>query len=166
MDYNFYQQEFQNALDQIPQKQFNDIGLKLSVQTVLESVVLKVYKPEWSSDPQSPLDASSRIFFSIWINDKIINEEKLYYNIHAFKLRELKGYKISSRKFAEKFRDLFTKYQKDWDHVSVEYGPLTLMQGWRELTTDNLQQDIIQLSHRFLEISPVIDESLKLFKSQ
>lgn len=164
MDYNFYQKNFQKALDQISQKEFNDLGLKLSVETILESVALKIYKPEWSSNPQSPLDASSRIFFSIWISDKTIEEGKLYYNIHALKLRELKGYKIQSRNFAEDFRNRFTKYQKGWDNVSIKYGPLTLMQGWYELKTENLQQDIIKLSQSFLKISPIIDETLSHFK--
>ncbi|MET3538679.1 hypothetical protein [Chryseobacterium limigenitum] len=166
MDYHFYQKKFQEALDQISQKEFNDLGLKFSVETILESVVLKIYKPEWSSDPQSSLDASSRIFFSIWISDKTIKEGRLYYNIHALKLRELKGYKIQSRNFAENFRNRFTKYQKDWDNVSVKFGPLTLMEGWIELKTDNLQKDIIKLSNSFLKISSLIDETLHLFKSK
>lgn len=164
MDYHFYQQKFQEAVDQISQKEFNDLGLKISIETILESVALKIYKPEWSNNPQSPLDASSRIFFSIWISDKTIEEGKLYYNIHALKLRELKGYKIQSRNFAEDFRNRFTEYQKDWDNVSVTYGPLTLIQGWRELKEENLQQDIIKLSQSFLKISPIIDETLNHFK--
>lgn len=164
MDYNFYQQKFQEALDQISQKEFNALGLKISVEIILESVALKIYKPEWSNDLQSPLDASSRIFFSVWISDKTIEEGRLYYNIHALKLRELKGYKIQSRNFAEDFRNRFTKYQKNWDNVSVKYGPLTLMQGWCELKQENLQQDIIKLSQSFLEISSIIDETLSHFK--
>lgn len=166
MDYHFYQQKFQEALDLISQKEFNDLGLKFSVETILGSVALKVYKPEWSSNPQSPLDASSRIFFSIWISDKTIEEGRLYYNIHALKLRELKGYKIQSRNFAEDFRNRFTKHQKNWNNVSVKYGPLTLMQGWCEFKQENFQQDTIKLSQSFLEISPIIDETLHLFKSK
>lgn len=165
MDYHFYQQKFQEALDQISQKEFNELGLKISVETILESVALKIYKPEWSSNPQSPLDASSRIFFSIWISDKTIEEGRLYYNIHALKLRELKGYKIQSRNFAEQFRARFIEYKEDWNHADINYGPLTLMQGWCELKTENIQQDIIKLSRSFLKISPIINETLHSFKS-
>ncbi|SHL84382.1 hypothetical protein [Chryseobacterium polytrichastri] len=164
MDYHFYQQKFQEALDQISLKEFNELGLKISVETILESVALKIYKPEWSSDPHSPLGALSRIFFSIWVSGKTIEEGRLYYNIHALKLRELKGYTIESRRFAEDFRNKFIEYQKEWDNVSVKFGPLTLMQGWRELKTENLQRDIIKLSYSFLEISPIIDETLSHFK--
>ncbi|WP_139166201.1 hypothetical protein [Chryseobacterium soldanellicola] len=89
MDYSFYKEKFEETIKNIPQKGFNDAGLKLSIEIILESIALKIYKPEWSSDFQSPRNAKSRIFFSIWINDKTIKEGKLYYNIHALKLREL-----------------------------------------------------------------------------
>jgi hypothetical protein len=66
MDYDFYKSKFEQALQNIPEKQFEDIGLKLSVEEILESIALKIYKPEWSNDFQSPLDSKSRIFFSVW----------------------------------------------------------------------------------------------------
>lgn len=166
MDYHFYQEKFQDALDKILKEPFDNAGLQLSIDTVLESVVLKIYKPEWSSDYQSPLKSKSRIFFSVWISDKAIKEGKLYYNIHALKLRELKGYKIASRDFAENFRDRFTKHQIDWENVSVQYGPLTLMEGWVDLKPDNIQNELLKLAQKFLEISPIIDETLDIFKSK
>jgi len=166
MDYKFYKEKFEKALKNIPQKQFRDVGLNVSIDEVLESIVLKIYKPEWSSDFQSPLNAKSRIFFSIWINEKEIKEGKLYYNIHALKLRELKGYKISSRDFAEKFRNKFAEYQKDWDNVSVKFGPLTLMEGWLDLNRDTIQDDLFDLSKKFLKISPIIDDTLNIFKTK
>ncbi|MCI3939488.1 hypothetical protein MQX03_20140 [Chryseobacterium aahli] len=166
MDYNFYQQKFQEAVEDIFFMQFNDLGLKLSVEKVLESVTLKIYKPEWSNNFNSPLNSKSRIFFSVWVNDKTIKEGKLYYNIHALKLRELKGYKISSRKFAEKFRNKFIEYQGDWENVDVNFGPLTLMEGWITLNLEEIQSDIIDLAWDFLKISPLIDETLSGFKSK
>ena len=164
MDYNLYQDKFQSALAKIPKKQFNNFGLKLSVEIVMNSVAIKVYKPEWSSNPQSPLDANSRIFFSIWVNDDSIERNKLWYNIHALKLRQLKGYKISSRDFANQFRAEFMKYQKDWVNADINYGPLTLMQGWHKLKIDNLQKDISELTRSFLNISPIIDTILAKYK--
>jgi hypothetical protein len=165
MDYNFYHEKFQSALDQIPKKKFDAAGLQLSVNAVLESMVLKIYKPEWSSDPQFPLDAVSRIFFSVWISNKSIAEGRLNYNIHAFKLRQLKGYKISSRNFAEVFRHQFLNHQKDWPNVEVKYGPLTLMQGWIELEKDNINRDLLLLAQNFLKISPLIDETLNQYQA-
>ncbi|KFF07697.1 hypothetical protein [Chryseobacterium luteum] len=165
MDYNFYKRNFQEAVEDIFFRQFDDLGLKLSVEEVLESVALKIYKPEWSNDFKSPLNSKSRIFFSVWVNDKTIKEGKLYYNIHALKLRELKGYKISSRNFAEKFRNKFIEYQKEWENADVHFGPLILMEGWINLNIETIQNDIIDLAWNFLKISPVIDDTLDIFKT-
>ncbi|AYN01810.1 hypothetical protein [Chryseobacterium sp. 3008163] len=63
MDYNFYQQKFQKAVEDIFFMQFNDLGLKLSVEKVLESVTLKIYKPEWSNNFNSPLNSKVEYFF-------------------------------------------------------------------------------------------------------
>lgn len=165
MDYKFYRRNFEEAVEDIFFKQFDHLGLKLSVEEVLESVVLKIYKPEWSNDFDSQLNSKSRIFFSVWVNDKTIKEGKLYYNIHALKLRELKGYKISSRNFAEKFRTQFIEYENEWENVRVNFGPLVLMEGWINLNIETIQEDIINLSWNFLKISPLIDDTLDIFKT-
>ncbi|MBB6369210.1 hypothetical protein [Chryseobacterium shigense] len=164
MDYHFYRKNFEEAAEDIFFRQFEDLGLKLSVEEVLQSVALKIYKPEWSNDFKSQLNSKSRIFFSVWVNDKSIKEGKLYYNIHALKLRELKGYKISSRNFAGIFRNKFIEYQKEWKNVDVNFGPLTLMEGWIHLNIETIQNDIIDLARNFLKISPVIDDTLDIFK--
>ena len=166
MDSEFYLTTFRSAVEKIPKEKFDKEGLKVSVDIVLESATLKVYKPEWSGNPQSPLDAVSRIFFSIWVNDKTIREGKMYYNIHALKLRELKGYTISSRHFAQNFRDQFLKYQKNWPNSDIQYGPLTLMQGWIPLTTEDIQKEVCRLIQNFMEVSPTIDAVLDQYKNR
>ena len=165
MDYQFYRRNFEEAVEDIFFKQFDHLGLKLSVEEVLESVALKIYKPEWSNDSGFQLNSKSKIFFSVWVNDKTIKEGKLYYNIHALKLRELQGYKISSRNFAEKFRIQFIEYQNEWENVNVNFGPLVLMEGWINLNTETIQSDIIDLSWNFVKISPLIDDTLNVFKT-
>lgn len=164
MDYNFYQNKFQSAISTILKKELDDLKLKVSIGSVMESLALKVYKSEWSSNPQSPLIANGRIFFSIWVNDKAIQENKICYNIHALKLRELKGYKILSRNFAERFREQFINNSDNWPNVSVQYGPLTLMEGWIELKPDSIEKDTSQLVQKFLDISFIIDETLDHYK--
>lgn len=165
MDYDFYKRTFEAIVKNIPRKQFDEAGLEISVHEVMESIALKIYKPKWSGDLQSPLTSKSRIFFSVWVNDKTNKEEKLYYNIHALKLRELKGYKISSRDFAEKFRNRFIEKQNDWENVSIDFGPLTLMEGWLDLNAETIHNDVLDLSRKFLKISPIIEDTLKIFKS-
>ncbi|NML72373.1 hypothetical protein HHL23_21670 [Chryseobacterium sp. RP-3-3] len=53
MDELFYKQKFQEAVDTISDKEFDDAGLRLFVHAILESVALKIYKPEWSSNAES-----------------------------------------------------------------------------------------------------------------
>lgn len=100
MDYEFYLKNFEAVFSKMGKDDFADSGIHLFVGIVLDSVVIKAYKKEWSGDIKNPLTADSRIFFSVWINDKTIKKGRLYYNIHALKLRQLKGYKVISRNFA------------------------------------------------------------------
>ncbi|HEY8893873.1 MAG TPA: hypothetical protein VIM79_03630 [Niastella sp.] len=164
MNTAYYLQEFQSACNRINKKPFDDQQLQIFSGIVLNSAVVKVYKPEWSNDPQNALTATSRIFFSIWVNAVTIKENRLYYNIHAFKLRQLNGHKIASRPFAEQFRDQFKKHSKGWPNVDTQYGPLTLMQGWKLLDHESLQDDSIKLVQQFLKIAPIVDTTLEHYK--
>ncbi|NML72374.1 hypothetical protein HHL23_21675 [Chryseobacterium sp. RP-3-3] len=80
------------------------------------------------------------------------------------KLRNLKGYTIPARDFAEKFRIRFENDRTNWENVNVQYGPLTLMEGWVELKPDHIQDDLHKLAHRFLTVSPMIDEVLNNYR--
>lgn len=164
MDYAFYLNEFRLAAAQISKEEFESRGIRISIDIVLESAALKIYKPQWCSDSESLLKSTGRIFFSLWINHQALQTGRIYYNIHALKLRELKNYKIAGRDFAENFRNQFSKYQEDWPNVSIKYGPLTLMEGWIELKEDNLQKDTEELIQKFLKISPLIDKVLEQYK--
>ncbi|MFZ4927526.1 hypothetical protein [Chryseobacterium sp. Mn2064] len=164
MDFTFYLNEFRVAASKVSGEELEKNNLKISVDIVLESVALKIHKPHWYGDSKTTKEENGRIFFSIWLNDKTIEEGKLYYNIHALKLRELKQYTIASRGFADNFRILFSKNQKDWPNVSINYGPLTLMQGWIELENESLQKDIDTLIQKFVNISSTIDQVLEKYK--
>jgi hypothetical protein len=164
MDFDFYLNEFRRAASRISKEDFEKDALKISIDVVLESVALKINKPHWYGNSKIADEPLSRIFFSIWMNDETMEEGKIYYNIHAFKLRELKPYTIASRGFAEDFRNLFSKHQKDWPNVSAHYGPLTLMQGWIEMKNDTLQNDLYILVQQFMKISSMIDQVLEKYK--
>jgi hypothetical protein len=92
-------------------------------------------------------------------------DTKLFYNIHALKLRKLKGYSIASRDFATTFRKKFKPFEPQWPNVSLQFGPLTLMQGWVKADKNNMQSEIAGLANRFLEIACLVDETLTLFKN-
>jgi hypothetical protein len=164
MDTAFYLEIFRNAADKIDQSVMNRKQLEVATGLYGDSVFLKLYKLSWASPSKDPLTAKSRIFFSIWINDPSIAKQKLLYNIHALKLRQLKGYAITSRKFAESFRGRFSEFEQKWPNVSLNYGPLTLMQGWIESDPERMQEETIALANNFLELEPLIDQTLAKFK--
>lgn len=164
MDTSFYLENFQNAANRLDQKILNEKSIDVAVGIYLDSVVIKLYKKSWSGNPQEALTSESRIFFSIWINDDTLKKQRMMYNIHALKLRKLKGYTIESRKFAESFRKSFKIHEEKWPNVTTKHGPLTLMEGWITLDLKNFQEDILKLTSNFLEIEHLIDDTLNHFE--
>ncbi len=164
MDTTYYLEQFQNAADQIEKTLLDSKQLEVAVGLYKDSVFLKLYKRLWATTGQDPLTAETRIFFSVWTGDSAIKEQRLLYNIHALKLRKLKGYSIESRKFADIFRLTFKKFEHKWPNVGSNFGPLTLIQGWVKTDLENLETNIISLSNNFIEIEHLIENTLGNFK--
>src|SRR5262249_1648835 len=80
MKFDLYMKEFQLAATSIDKQRLDKAGIHLFTGIVMESVAIKAYKPEWSNDPENAVNATSRIFFSAWVNEKALEENKLYYN--------------------------------------------------------------------------------------
>ena len=157
MHTRYYLDIFENAAGCLDKKLLAKKQVEVATGTYMNSVFLKLYKKAWTNNIPDALNSPSRIFFSVWVTDKEIKEEKLLYNIHALKLRHLKGYTIESRKFAADFRARFKNIEHCWPNVSIQFGPLTLMQGWVEAATANLQDEILDLSARFLTMDNMVD---------
>ncbi|MEP6747261.1 MAG: hypothetical protein ABJB86_06030 [Bacteroidota bacterium] len=156
---------FQKAADKLDKKLLGKKGVEAAVVMYGDdAVVLKLYKRSWTNQSENPLTAASRIFFSIWISDLAIKEQKLLYNIHALKLRQLKGYSIQSRKFADIFRLSFKDFEHTWQNVHVNLGPLTLMEGWLKIDPENFQDQILALANNFLQIEHLVDDTLARFR--
>jgi hypothetical protein len=164
LDTTLYLERFKNAASQIDKTLLKEKQLKVSTGLYGDSVFLKLYKKSWADSSKDPLLAETRIFFSVWINDSAIREQKLLYNIHALKLRRLKGYSIESRKFADIFRAGFNDFAHQWNNVSVKFGPLTLMEGWVKIDLDEFKDEILELANNFLEIEHLVDNTLAKFK--
>jgi hypothetical protein len=111
---------------------------------------LKLDKANWHN--RGEVAIPGEIFFSIWMDEN----DRINYNIHAFKLRHLAAFKIQSRKFAAEFRDRLQAKKQSWPNISVAFGPLTLMQGWVE---DEDQID--ELITEFISIHHIIDMLLE-----
>jgi hypothetical protein len=122
--------------------------------------VLKLQKATWTNDPMDRVQNESGIFFSIWMNDASSKKNRANYNIHALKLRQLDGYSITSRNFANDFRNGFASMRHTWPNARVNYGPLTLMQGWIQVDSNCLEKDILLLMERFEQLTPLIDRLL------
>jgi hypothetical protein len=122
-----------------------------------DCAVLKLQKASWTNDPMDRVQNQTGIFFSIWIDKEAASKSRANYNIHALKLRQLEGYAITSRDFANDFRNGFASVRNAWPNVSVDYGPLTLMQGWIEVDQNSFEKDALVLMERFKRLSPLID---------
>ncbi len=153
---------FQKAVDGLDLTPFIQNGLELKVGVWLNSVVLKIQKASWRNSDAIPFQNS--IFFSIWINNGSLSQNKLYYNIHALKLRELKAYKLKSRDFAQAFRAQFKPFEDQWPNISTSFGPLTLMEGWVSIDENNLGSRIQNLAQKLLNIHFIIDDLLEASK--
>lgn len=160
METTYYLAKFKNSADHFNKQLFNQKNLEYKVGVWLASVALKIQKKVWINTSPTARPFEESIFFSVWLNDESIQKGKLRYNIHALKLRQLAGYSIKSRDFADAFRLRFKKFEKKWPNVSVNFGPLTLMEGWVTIDEDNLESLISDLAYRFLEIESIIDDLL------
>lgn len=122
--------------------------------------VLKLQKASWTDDRMDQVENKTGIFFSIWVNEDAASKSRANYNIHALKLRQLKEYSITSRDFAQDFRDGFAPMRDAWPNVSVDFGPLTLMQGWIEIVPKDFEKDVSVLLERFKPVGRLIDRLL------
>lgn len=127
----------------------------------LESTALKIYKSTWTTRVSENTPAPGEIFFSVWVDADDLVSGRANYNIHALKLRKLKDYALQSREFAEAFRAEFRNVESKWPHVSVDFGPQTLMQGWIPLEANNFDQALDGLIDQFVSLHGWIDRLLE-----
>jgi hypothetical protein len=164
MDNIFYLTQFENAARLLNPKKLKEKNLNVEVGYWLNSIVLRMQKKQWANKTYQQPQTETGIFFSIWINNKSTAQKQLLYNIHALKLRELKGYAIKSRAFASDFRNSFEPYKINWPNVNLDFGPQTLMQGWEKFDSDNIENNVLHLANQFLTIDSLIDNLLENYK--
>jgi hypothetical protein len=133
-------------------------GLTCHVGVDRGCAVLKLRKPSWTNDDPALLPNQTGIFFSVWAPTH--GADHADYNVHALKLRHLRGYRIASRDFATDFRRAFKSLQPSWPNVRVDYGPQTLMQGWIPLDPKSFPANLLTLLHQFDKLTPIIDDLL------
>lgn len=150
-------QALHNAKAEFDRSASTESGLICKVGPMAGCPVLKLQKSAWTNDRMDELPNRTGIFFSVWQDDSGLKANRVLYNVHALKLRELKRYRIASRDFAFEFRRRFAPHECQWPNVSVSLGPLTLMQGWCEADEVEIEPAVLSLMRRFNEITPIID---------
>ena len=122
----------------------------------LDSAVLKLQKKDWTDG-----GIGQGVFFSVWIGEKELKKKRFNYNIHALKLRLRKGYSIKPGEFVSAFRAKLDVLGGQWPNLRTDYGPQTLMQGWRPADLTTFRKDVLELMDSFIAIHKVIDEMLE-----
>jgi hypothetical protein len=136
---------------------------KLVVKTGegLSAAILKVLKPEWTTDPASQLLNTNGLFFSIWVDAACEAKGIARYNLHAKKLRALKGEAFKARDFARQVRSKAKAELAPWPHLIYPIGPITLFEGHVPLDLKTLHSETGKLIDRFVALSPLLDTLLE-----
>lgn len=128
-----------------------------------KAVVFKLRQHHWSTDPPEAVVSTVDIFFSVWIEIGVQDAKllKLQYNLHALKLRQLKPYRLESRKFAADFRKEFLSHQHLWPDARIDFGPQTLFQGSFVCRESQIGAAAFDLAEAFLPLADVVNRLLE-----
>jgi len=126
-----------------------------------DSPVLYLAKPNWTNRFDKKRESTIGIFYGLWVSPKQLEKNEYAYNIHSKKLRELPGYKLEPRSFADDFRKAVKTKVKNWPNIRLDYGPSTLLQGRDRCDLDTFEEKIEQRVNDFIKIHKEIDKLLK-----
>jgi hypothetical protein len=135
-------------------------GLTTKTGFGLDAAIFKLLKPAWTTDAPGDLLNTNGVFFSIWVDPACEAKGIARYNLHAKKLRFIKGEDFAARDFARSFRALAQGELSNWPHCSFPKGPITLFEGHVPLDAATLRAETSELIDRFSELCPLIDQLL------
>ncbi len=133
-------------------------GLVVKCGEGLGAVILKLLKPTWTTDPAEDFLNSNGLFFGVWVDAACQTKGVARYNLHAKKLRFIKGEKFAARQFVRAFRDSADVH--DWPNVSFPKGPITLFEGHVKLDANTLRDEASALMDRFAKLAPKLEHLL------
>jgi hypothetical protein len=135
---------------------------KLTLKTGegLGAAVLKIIKPSWTTDAVEDLLNTNGVFFSVWVDAACEAKDVARYNLHAKKLRVLKGENFAAREFARSFRAAAKSELAAWPNCTFPVGPITLFEGHVPLNENTLQSETNKLIDRFVKLTPLIEQML------
>lgn len=149
------QQEIHHA-----QNLLRDHGLMCEQMEFGDSATLYLAKPHWTNRFDHARDSTIGIFCCIWVSPKLLEQKQFAYNIHSKAIRKLPGYKLTSQKFASDFRKLVDVQVISWPNISLDHGPLTLLQGTDVCELDSFAEKITERINGFVSIHHHVDALL------
>jgi hypothetical protein len=137
-------------------------GLTIKTGEGLGAVMLKLIKPSWTTDSPSELLNTNGLFFSVWIDAECEAAGIARFNLHAKKLRAIKGERFAAREFARGFRVQAQDEVAAFPNWKYPKGPITLFEGHVALNVGTLKQETSDLMDKFATLTPVLDQLLDL----
>ena len=131
-------------------------GLAVKSGEGMGAAILKLLKPEWTTDRASEFLNTNGVFFSVWVDADCQAKGIARYNLHAKKLRFIKGERFEARQFVRKFRDAMDL--RNWPNASFPKGPITLFEGHVELA--GLREETVSLMDKFATMVPMLERVL------
>jgi hypothetical protein len=136
-------------------------GLSIKTGEGLGAVILKLLKPSWTTDGPGEILNSNGLFFGVWVDAACESKGIARYNLHAKKLREIKGEAFAAREFVRSFRAQCGEEMKAWPNCTFPKGPITLFEGHVPLKAETLKAETSALMDRFAALTPMLDQLLK-----
>jgi hypothetical protein len=135
-------------------------GLLVKTGEGLGAAILKMLKPTWTTDGPDEILNTNGLFFSVWIDAACEAQGIVRYNVHAKKLRMIKGEAFAAREFARAFRAQGKDELEGWPNWTYPKGPITLFEGHFPLDEKTLPADTSALMDRFAVLAPMLDRLL------
>jgi hypothetical protein len=135
-------------------------GLVIKAGEGLGAAILKVLKPAWTTDPPELFLNTNGLFFSVWVDASCKSQKRARFNLHAKKLRSIKGEAFAAREFARTFRNDAGATLQAWPTNVYPKGPITLFEGHIHLDRRTLQMEASALIDRFVVMVPMLDRLL------
>jgi hypothetical protein len=136
-------------------------GLTIKTGEGLGAAILKLLKPSWTTDGPGEILNSNGLFFGVWVDAECEARGIARYNLHAKKLRFIKGEAFAAREFARAFRAQGKDELAGWPNWSYPKGPITLFQGHVPLDANTLHAETSALMDRFAQLAPMLERLLE-----
>jgi hypothetical protein len=136
-------------------------GLTIKTGEGLGAVILKLIKPSWTTDNPADLLNSNGLFFSVWVDAESEAAGIARFNLHAKKLRAIKGERFAAREFVRGFRVQAQDEVAAFPNWKYPKGPITLFEGHVPLHPETLMHETSGLMDKFAALTPVLDQLLE-----